>query len=339
VYLIRRKSFIWVLFLSLALQGCAGIYSIVEFEVLEPATVSFPESVHQLVFLNRAPLTINNWSELNQVDLSASELVLLDTLVVNNLFRGVLDVLRNSPAKRFQMPIWLSERRSDTANLSDRILTKREVDNICDTIGGDAIISLELYFAAIDQHFDYYSDAPDLLQNQYFVVSNRVIWNIHLPQSPRPFDTYTTVDTLYFPLIENGTFTEYVPGANMIRDLFYLSGYKYGSYLVPAWNKTSRIIYRGRGESLRQAVKLTDTGDWEGALSIWDQLTASDDSTLVAKAFHNMAVYFEMEDNLDSASFLLDCSLAHDTLDSDMMYREELDVRLLNRIDIEKQVK
>lgn len=324
--------------LSLAIHGCAGIYSVVEFEVLEPATISFPENVNQLVFLNRAPLSIDIWSEQNQIGMDSRQLVLLDTMIINNLFKGVLSVLRSSPAQRFYRPIWLSDRRTDTANLADRVLTKREVANICDTIGGDAIISLELYTAGVDQHFDYYSDNVEIL-NHYFEVSNRVVWNIHLPESPRPFDTYTTIDTLYFPLIQDGQMLDYVPGVDMLRELFFQSGIKYGSYLVPVWNRTSRLLYKGKEDSLKMAVKLTDMGDWDGAFSIWNQLAKSDDSTLVAKAYQNMAVYYEIEDNLDSASLMLDLSLKNDTLDQVRIYREELDVRLLNRKDIEEQVK
>jgi len=324
--------------LSLAIHGCAGIYSVVEFEVLEPATISFPENVNQLVFLNRAPLSIDIWSEQNQIGMDSRQLVLLDTMIINNLFKGVLSVLRSSPAQRFYRPIWLSDRRTDTANLADRVLTKREVANICDTIGGDAIISLELYTAGVDQHFDYYSDNVEIL-NHYFEVSNRVVWNIHLPESPRPFDTYTTIDTLYFPLIQDGQMLDYVPGVDMLRELFFQSGIKYGSYLVPVWNRTSRLLYKGKEDSLKMAVKLTDMGDWDGAFSIWNQLAKSDDSTLVAKAYQNMAVYYEIEDNLDSASLMLDLSLKNDTLEQVRIYREELDVRLLNRKDIEEQVK
>ena len=34
----------------------------------------------------------------------------------------------------------------------------------------------------------------------------------------------------------------------MIRELFYESGFKYGTYLVPVWNLASQdVYYRGRG--------------------------------------------------------------------------------------------
>ncbi len=165
-------------------------------------------------------------------------------------------------------------------------------------------------------------------------------WNIHLPGNPTPFDSYVTVDTLFFPVIENGTYVESsVSGLEMIRILFYESGFKYGRYLVPVWNHSSRSLYRGKGDSLKLAVGYTDEGDWESAFSIWDGLTSSIDSTMVAKSYHNLAIYYELEDQLDSASIMVDMALGFDSLDATQYYREELDVRLLNREEIEKQVK
>ncbi|MBE9518843.1 MAG: hypothetical protein IMY68_09745 [Bacteroidetes bacterium] len=324
--------------LSFMLHGCASKYSVVEFEILEPANVEFPDHVNRLLILNRAPITLDIWSDQNQIGMDARQLVLLDTLIINNLFRGVRDVLRNSPAEKYRIPIWLSDRRTDTALLEDRILTRREVENICDTIGGDAIISLEFYSVGLEQHFDYYKDAPDEVQNHYYEAYNSLKWNIHLPGSPRPFDSYTTIDTLFFSAIIDGEMLPFVPGVDMLRSLFYESGQKYGSYLVPVWNYASRYLYRGRNDSLKLAVKHTDEGDWESAFSIWNNLSTLEDSTLVAKAYHNMAVYYELEDNLDSASMMLDLALEHAALESDTLYREELEVRILNRKDIQKQV-
>lgn len=337
--LTRLKFSIWILLLSLFLQGCVANYSVVEFEILEPATVEFPDHVKQLVFLNRAPITLDIWEDQNQIGMDYRQLVLLDTLIINNLLKGVLEVLRKSPVDKFHTPFYLSERRTDTALLEDKMLTRREVDYLCDTIMADAIVSLEFYSVGIDQHFDYYKDPSDEIQNHYYEVYNSLKWNIHLPGSPRPFDSYTMVDTLFFPAIIDGEFLEYFAGVDMLRELFFNSGYKYGSYLVPVWNQTSRLLYKGKNDSLELAVKHTDEGDWESAFSIWKNMTTLEDSTLVAKAYHNMAVYFELEDKLDSASFMLNLALEHDTLEIDTLYRDELDVRILNRKDIIRQVR
>lgn len=323
--------------LVLLLQGCAGNYRVVEFEILEPATVEFPGDVNQIIFLNRAPVSYDIWGEQNQILMEPRQLVLLDTVIINNLFRGVLDVLRDSPVDNFHIPIWLSDRRTDTTGLEDLVLTRREVDNICDTIKGDAIISLEIYTVSLDQHFDYYSDAPGEILNHYYEISNSLKWNIHLPGYPRPYDSYSTIDTLFFPAIIDGEILPYVPGVDMLRQLFYNSGNKYGKYLVPVWNQASRVLFSRGNDSLRLAIKHTDAGDWDRAYTIWNNMTSLEDSTLVAKAYHNMAVYLELEDKLDSASIMLDLAISHDSLAVDTLYREELDVRILNRKDIMKQ--
>ncbi len=90
-----------------------------------------------------------------------------------------------------------------------------------------------------------------------------------------------------------------IPSAiEMVAELFRNSGEKYGRYLVPVWNRTSRTLYKGKGDSLKLASKYTDNGDWDEAFSIWKDLSQSTDSTSVSKAYYNMAVYYELEDNL-----------------------------------------
>ena len=124
----------------------------------------------------------------------------------------------------------------------------------------------------------------------------------------------------------------------MVRNLFYGSGFKYGTYLVPVWNQAERILFRGKGESLKKAANYTDEGDWESAYFLWNELSASPDSTMAAKAWHNLAIFYELEDQLDSASIMVDRSLGLQELELVRAYREELDVRLLNRTEIQKQV-
>ena len=87
------------------------------------------------------------------------------------------------------------------------------------------------------------------------------------------------------------------------------------------------------------ASKFTDVGEWEEAFDIWKELTyTSYDSLTISKAYHNMAVYYELEDRLDSASFLVDMALAYDSLELVENYREELDIRLLNQQEVREQV-
>ena len=334
----RAYSVLLVVIFLLLMQGCGGIYSVVEFEVLEPATVSFPEHVEQLLVVNRAPFTMDVFQEEDREGMEREHLVIVDTLISNNTLRGLQAVLQESPIEKFHHPIWFSERRSDTAALNDLILTKPEVNSLCDRYGADVLISFESYTLDLDEHYDYYSGAPSVVQNHYYEVSNEVKWNIHIPISPTPFDTYVTIDTIYFSNVLNGEPIPVPSITGMIAELFYDSGTKYGRYLVPVWNRTSRTLYKGKGDLLKQASKFTDRGEWEDAFAIWSNLTTSPDSTVVSKAYHNMAIFYELEDNLDSASYMVNMALVYDSLALVENYREELEIRILNQKEVRNQV-
>ena len=90
---------------------------------------------------------------------------------------------------------------------------------------------------------------------------------------------------------------------------------------------------------MRLASELTSQGEWDRAYEIWERLTDSGDSTMASKALNNMAIYYELEDNLDSASMLLDIALEYDTLEVVRFYKEELDIRILNRDEVLMQVR
>ena len=327
------------LFVGLGLYGCAGIYSTVDFEVLEPATVSFPAHVGQLIIMNRAPVSLYVFEEEDRQGIKQEHLVMIDTAISKNTFRGLLSVLQQSPIERFHTPFWISDRRSDTTSLQDLILTKREVADLCNQYGADAIICLELYTMDIDQHNVHYSEAPSIVQTHYYEISNKLHWNIYLPERPKPFDSYTTVDTIFYTDIQDGL-TQSIPSTlEMIQESYYKSGMKYGRYLVPVWIKTSRMLYKGKGDSLKKASKHTSRGEWDQAYEIWEGLTTSADSAIVSKAYNNMAIYHELEDNLDSAGHLLNLALEYDTLEVVRYYKEELDTRIMNRYEVLKQVR
>ena len=84
---------------------------------------------------------------------------------------------------------------------------------------------------------------------------------------------------------------------------------------------------------------MTNEGDWDSAYLLWEQLSVKEDSSLRCRALHNMAVYHELEDELETASTLVDRVLNYDTLEVVRDYAEDLDVRLQTRKEIYKQVR
>jgi hypothetical protein len=271
--------------------------------------------------------------------LNQNQLLILDTLITNNLERSLVEVLRQSPIERFHYPYYLSERRLDTTYMEDMILTRKEVDALCAEMRADAILSLESYSLDLNQFLKYFPDAPTIVMTRYYEVSNRLLWMVYLPGSPRPYDRYSMVDTLYFTEILNGEYRATFTAIDMISELFRNSGTKYGHYLVPVWVHASRQLYRGREDILKQASKQTDQGNWDSAYVLWESAIHGTDSTLTAKAFNNMAIYYELEDKLDSASYYISRALEFDSLEAVVSYHEELETRIENREELYRQVR
>ena len=59
----------------------------------------------------------------------------------------------------------------------------------------------------------------------------------------------------------------------------------------------------------------------------------------MSRAYHNMAIYYELEDKLDSANLLAGMAVTYDTLEIIRNYKEELETRVLNRKQILEQIK
>jgi len=332
-----------VMVAALVLHGCATTYSVVEFEVLEPATINFPPDVQRLILLDRAPVTLDAFDPKDRAGMTREHLEIIDTIISNALMEGIKEILGDFPYKQFSDPIMLKELRTDTAGLKDLILTKREVADMCAEYDGDAVISLEYYSLDLNEHRENYPGYSDdtfyeTLYAHYYIISNETRWIIYLPGSPAPFDTYRMKDTLYFTDYIEGEFKPIPDVPGMIRETFKYSGEKYGRYLVPVWSRASRILFRGRDAALKEAGKYTDQGAWDEAFAIWKGLTGSEDSSLVSKAYHNMAVYYELEDKLDSADLLAGMAVRFDTLEIFQNYKEELDTRIENKREIQKQL-
>jgi hypothetical protein len=58
----------------------------------------------------------------------------------------------------------------------------------------------------------------------------------------------------------------------------------------------------------------------------------------MSRAYHNMAIYYELEDKLDSANLLAGLAVTYDTLEVIRNYKEELETRVLNREEILQQI-
>jgi hypothetical protein len=231
-----------------------------------------------------------------------------------------------------QWPRWNRERQSDLLSAAGDRLTKKEVAELCYSNYADAIISLESCSLNISLKDTSYVLGSML--EPYFSCKIISHWAIYLPAYPKPFHERAITDSIeYWPRgRRRSTLTD------QIRQLSYRNGHHYGKIITPHWEQSERQIFSGGHPVLYRSAELTGKGDWDQAFSVWSDLASSGSKTNRAKAMYNMAVYYELEDRLDSAAVLLDRAVLLYQDDLIQNYQKEMHQRLQNRMTIRQQV-
>jgi hypothetical protein len=325
-----------ILFASfILLMSCAGSKSYVNYEILEPAAITYPDYVEKVGYLNRAPFSLYNFSESNRRGLDQTGLYIVDTIVCNSLIRGFLEGRQSEEIPFLEELLFFNFRKTDTLAYSEEIddSTKSVVFEKYDL---DALITLDYYKMSMDKH-EFRSRDYFFLVNEY-ELNLEVLWRVYDRDGLLPLDRFKIRDTLYFS-------DPISPVAGIITPTSVLKsgcedfGYIFGQRNIPVWNEVSRVVFRTGDRKMRKAAQYTDEGDWLSAINIWTELENSEDKKIAAKAMHNLAVFYEIEDKLIIAGNY--AARAEELWGNSFIkaYRKNLDERILDKEDLMNQLR
>ncbi len=332
----KLKNLIIIFFFVSLLNSCEGTKSVISFEILEPAAITYPTNVKKIGYLNRSPLSFTSFEQIDVQSLNDTDLYMLDTMISRSMTRGFEEGKSVTSLPYMDSILYLTARKKDTLS-REALLPKAWVMNICHEYNLDALISFDYYIIKIIEFINYNIVGSQMLKDYVFVPEVR--WTLYIPEKEEPLDIYTFNDTLYFVSQDTFPSEKYLSAVDMIRMGVTDVGYTYGIRNVPVWNEITRIVFVGYDKELRLARSFTDKGDWDSAMNIWEMNLASEDVRMAAKSAHNLAVYYELEDDLVKA---MEYSKKANSLWPSPrieFYTQELEIRLLNKMDIYKQVR
>jgi hypothetical protein len=282
-----------ILIISLLLVGCAPMAEI-SIHVIEPAKITLPPYVNQVAFLNHS--YIPRYQPGDTAGISQKEIYILDTVINNQVFRGLQDGLNESPLFDLDSIHIIQLRKYDTINFLEPATTD-QLRTVQQSEQAEAVISLEYYRIQDTISMDTYQ--LDLLGNRRMIT--HTIWRIYDLSSDSIFDEYMLKDTVdwYVFGYDSYSILQKLPEfINSLRAASYHAGLTYGHRISPTWFEVPRFYYISGGESMREAGKLAASQDWDGAAEIWKKLAYQENEKVAAKACFNMALVCEMEDLL-----------------------------------------
>ncbi|MDA3821728.1 MAG: DUF6340 family protein, partial [Bacteroidales bacterium] len=253
-----------------------------------------------------------------------------------NLSKGFMEARDEAELPYLEYIVELESRRRDTLGRSEP-LSEAYKNNLFTNQGLDALIVLEYYSLTglqLSNSFYDYSARDYVLE---YGLAAEVFWRIYLQGKDKSLNEYTNSDTLFFLNRESAPDSIQWNTAKVIRSGFYEIGHRYGERHIPVWRNVSRIIFRNGNNMMVKAAEYTDKGDWESAMQLWTSQVENEDAKISARALNNMAVYYELEDNIEKALSFAHSAAEKWDYENISSYVQELEIRLLNQEDIYKQ--
>ena len=283
------------------LSACSSI-NYIGIETYNPAEVTFPETVSKVLIVNNAVpqpedagYTYHLQGEKQDTCRAKADSALFDAC--RSLGMAIADASYFDDVLLYHEPV-----RTDNEPYTDRRLTQRQVAELCEETGTDAVISIDRLL--FDMKRDIRALREDIIIGTIDVQMKGVIRS-YMPNRATPLATVYVQDSIYWS--EN---TMYFSTMNRIlptpENALRTAGHHVGTIayvnFVPHWNKEKRWYYTELGSLWKEASAYASTGKWDRAEERWAQVFKSSKSWKAqAKAASNLALCNEMKSDLEKA--------------------------------------
>lgn len=285
---------------------------LVTLSVAKPAPVTIPHDIRRIVVLNRTAAESQN----RPADIADKVLSLegaeLDRKGADAATSGMVDELTRDT--RFGEVIRYPEiqSRQGIAGIFPAPLPWTEVSGICKKYQADALFSIELFDT--ESGVSYAANAvtistplgkvPGLEHTATMSTKVKTGWRIYDANGKQLLDEYITESVLNFygkglnPVAAAAALLE---RGEAVKQAGAKAGIRYAQRILPYTQRVKRDYYVRGTENFRTARRKAQTGNWDGAATLWQQETGNPKSKIAGRACYNMAIINEINGNLPQA--------------------------------------
>ncbi len=330
----------------LVLSSCRTTQGM-KIEVQRPATISVDHRVKSLALLNH--------SIPGKVGLIEGTLTLetpkQDKELSNECIRGIDQLLRTS--NRFQI------KQCDSSMLASKPtsvdfgspMNWEQVDSICKKYETDAVLSLEFFdtdFSVINPAATAVNTVQNVLNGNgaeieitgkataragfilYYPATKTIIYQDMYKRDKTWIQRSTNPAEAIARLIKRN---------EALTHVSYITGESFAHDLVPLYFWEQRMMYIGKKGRMKIGARQALTRDWEGALNTWkDEYESNPKSKLRARAAYNVALAYEVLNDLQNAKAWIQKSYVEDGKDEALEYSNILEKRIRDLGILENQV-
>ncbi|MEA4983330.1 MAG: DUF6340 family protein [Paludibacter sp.] len=271
-------------------------------EVLRPAKVTFPAEIDRLLIVNNSVPQANDYGHVTELFNERQRKVSVDTdslpvytmaafaesveekeffTYVNVQYESLKntgDYLSTTSPSETQIAELARKNQVNTVISLDRILVN---DNVAELFNQEENTFLAYMEARFEKH-----------------------WTVFFPEMHQKFNLITK-DTVYWES-ESYYRQRALNGLPVRRDALIdgalITGAKDVDKFIPYWEKVDRYFFNFNKKSFKPGMDAVYKKDWEGAIACWeDLLSKSQSETFKAKIAHNLAVVYEIKEDIGKA--------------------------------------
>jgi hypothetical protein len=297
----KRLTF-WFLGLTLATTSCT-VYKEYPIDVYKPGAIAVPPNVENIALISRNFKYGNDtlqhyFKDDNMLRKAKGDPENIDSILTSYCLNELALNLKNKNvfnrihifAEVFK-PHSSSKLPAIDFDIIDKLTTETETD---------LVISLETF------SYFYSENSADAGVPKPREVVTAGVWAVYDPAAKKIIERKTMIDTLYWNAYDaNGNFqkdTKLPPRLTALKIASQMAGENYSKRFFASWESVKRMYSIPPLPDFEAAEKYLVKGDWDNAIMLWKRYAADKNGKMAINARYNLALAYEMKDDLDTAT-------------------------------------
>lgn len=290
------KHLIYLFSIALIFTACNST-NIVTIDVREPATISFPPDVTNILIVDNTPIIIPLTKE--EENKTNEDIHVLKIDSAKKILISSLDQFMNE--EKYFAEVKTYPYRTNNTREEVNTLSERKVQSICKEQGADAIISLDLFTISgqLESENTGYLESYQMLGAKLGTLVRVFSDNGELYSKP-----IIQLDSLYRESTSRwGKSKENTLLLNdLIAEICAVGADNLTSKFIPSWQHQNRWYYSSKSSKMKAAEKFAKTNKWEEATTIWKSLYEKENNKKKkARLASNIALAYEYLDKPEEA--------------------------------------
>ncbi len=196
------------------------------------------------------------------------------------------------------------------------------IKKLSETTQSDILISLETY----SSFYSEYSANYDVAESNEVITA--VVWAVYDAVNEKLIERKAMIDTIFWNgYDENGNYHKdyrFPPREDAIKIAARMAGENYAKRFYASWQTVNRMYSVPPLPDFSEAAHWVEEGKWDNAIKLWEKYAADKNGKLAINARYNLALGYEMKDDLETAS-----KWAVAALNLAMTYRSKEDLKMI----------